>query len=135
MNKVIATSTIALLLGPPAAYAQGAAEGPSARTAPVERAEQMDVANILRTLGGRPTEELREERDNSAGELKDVPSERFNKAYLDGQAEGHEKLLYVQDELLGTSRDKMFLTVAKLIRGRVQEHIDLIRTIRDQIRA
>jgi putative membrane protein len=100
-----------------------------------ETAEQEGVASILRSFGGRTPAEAREEGRDAKRDLRGLSGERFDDAYLEAQADGHEHLLRIQNDLIKSGRDEELQNIAKLIRGRVQEHIDLIRTIRDQLRA
>lgn len=99
-----------------------------------ETEEQEGVSSILKSLGARPPAEAREEKREARNDLRELSGERFEEAYLEAQAEGHERLLRVQNDFIKTGRDEDLQPIAKLIRGRVQEHIDLIRTIRDQLR-
>ncbi|MGA7324490.1 MAG: DUF4142 domain-containing protein [Rhodomicrobium sp.] len=100
-----------------------------------ETAEQELIGSLLRSFGGRVPAEAREERRDEARDLRELRGERFDEAFLDAQAEGHEHLLRVQNEFIKTGRDDDLQTIAKLIRGRIQEHVDLIQKIRDQLRA
>jgi putative membrane protein len=54
----------------------------------------------------------------------------FDKEYLQGQLQGHRELLQIQDNYLKSgSRNREAMNVAKLARGRIQEHIELIQSI------
>ena len=97
--------------------------------------EQEGVAAILRSLGAQIPESTRVERQEAVQELRDHHGERFEEAYLRGQEEGHQRLLRVQEEYINGGRNEEVETIAKLVRGRIQEHLDLIRTIRDGLHA
>jgi putative membrane protein len=103
------------------------------RFANYETAEQEGIANIFKTLGGHPPSETGEEHLRTVRDLSALSGERFEAAYLQAQAQGHERLLHIQDAFIATGQDPLLGDVAKLIRGRVEEHIDLIHTIRDEI--
>jgi putative membrane protein len=54
----------------------------------------------------------------------------FDKEYLQGQLQGHRELLQIQDNFIKSgSRNREAVNVAKLARGRIQEHIELIQSI------
>jgi hypothetical protein len=52
---------------------------------------------------------------------------------MQGQAEGHQKLLRIQEDFIKSAQATVLASIAALIRGRVEEHIDLIQAIRDQM--
>jgi len=54
----------------------------------------------------------------------------FDKEYLQGQLQGHRELLQIQDNFIKSgSRNREAVNVAKLARGRIQEHIELVQSI------
>jgi putative membrane protein len=105
------------------------------RFARYEIGEQEGVTGILQSFGGRTPAEARAERREMARDLRELRGERFDEAYLDAQADGHQQLLRVQNDFIKTGRDEELQAIAKLIRSRVQEHIDLLRVIREEVRA
>jgi predicted outer membrane protein len=105
------------------------------RFAQYEIEEQESVAGILQSFGGRAPAEAREERRELARDLRELRGERFDEAFLDSQAGGHQRLLRIQNEFMKAGRDEELQAIAKLIRSRVQEHIGLLRVIRDEVRA
>ncbi len=100
-----------------------------------EREEQEGLAQILESLGATPARRQEAEQEDAVRRLRDNRGERFEMEYLEAQAEGHQKLLRIQEEYISSGRNDELQNIAKLVRGRVQEHIDLIRTIREQMRA
>lgn len=100
-----------------------------------ETAEQETIAEVLRSLGGRLSQDAREDRRQARRDLRDASGRAFEETYLEVQAEGHEQLLRVQDAYIRSGRDEEHLGIARLARGQIREHIDLIKTIRQQLRA
>jgi putative membrane protein len=100
-----------------------------------ETAEQETVAEVLRTLGARLSQEAREDRRQARRDLREASGRGFEEAYLEVQAEGHDQLLRVQETYIRSGKDEHHLGIARLVRGQVKEHIDLIKTIRQQLRA
>jgi putative membrane protein len=105
------------------------------RFARYEIGEQEGVASILQSFGGRAPAGAREERRELARDLRELRGERFDEAYLAAQADGHQQLLRIQNDFIKSGRDEELQAIAKLIRSRVNEHIDLLRVIRDEVRA
>jgi putative membrane protein len=48
----------------------------------------------------------------------------FDKAYVAAQLDGHKKLLAIQEDYLKVGQNREHLSVAKLARGMINEHID-----------
>ena len=54
--------------------------------------------------------------------------ETFDREYIKGQAEGHRELLQIQQSFIQSNpRNREALNVAKLARGRIQEHLELLQ--------
>ncbi len=104
------------------------------RFANYETAEQEGLAKIFGSLGGRPPAAATEDRLAEVRDLRNLSGERFEETYLNVQRDGHEKLLRIQDNFIKAGEDPMIADMAKLIRGRVEEHIDLIAAIRGELR-
>ena len=47
----------------------------------------------------------------------------FDKAYVQGQVDGHNKLLVIQEDYLKVGKNREHLDVAKLARGMIKEHL------------
>ena len=48
----------------------------------------------------------------------------FDRMYVQGQIEGHQKLLRIQEEYIRQGRNREHMNVAKLARGHIKEHIE-----------
>ena len=54
----------------------------------------------------------------------------FDRAYLDAQTKGHLELLSIQETYLGSGQNNLNSTnVAKLVRGMIKEHVQLLADI------
>jgi len=59
--------------------------------------------------------------------LQQASADAFDKEYLQGQIQGHRDLLQVQERYLqSNSQNREHMAVARLARGRIQEHIVLL---------
>src|SRR5262249_23079310 len=103
------------------------------RFANFETAEQEGVARVLSPLVSDQPPEEDEERKRTLQELNGLSGEKFEQSYMQAQADGHQKLLRVQDDYIKGSQATVLASIAALIRGRVEEHINLIQAIRDQM--
>jgi len=104
------------------------------RFANYETAEQEGVASLFKTLGGQAPSPEAIDRMPQVRELRELSGQRFEEKYLDVQHEGHEKLLRIQDAFIATGQDPLIADMAKLIKGRVEEHLNLIEAVRGQLR-
>ena len=57
----------------------------------------------------------------------------FDKSYVAAQLEGHKKLLTIQEDYLKVGGNREQLSVAKLARGQVKEHIKLLEDIQSMM--
>ena len=105
------------------------------RFANYETSEQEGIANVFSTLGGEPPAQATEDRLSKVRDLRGLSGERFEESYLQDQHDGHEQLLHIQDEFIKTGDEPMIADMAKLIRNRVEEHLNLIAAIRGELRA
>jgi putative membrane protein len=55
----------------------------------------------------------------------------FQKAYVNAQIEGHQKLLRIQEDYLASGKDVGHMNVAKLTRGQIKEHLQLLADLHD----
>ena len=62
--------------------------------------------------------------------LKGLKGAEFDKQYVAGQLDGHKKLLAIQEDYLKVGQNREHLSVAKLARGMVKEHIDHLEMIK-----
>jgi putative membrane protein len=59
----------------------------------------------------------------------------FDKAYLEGQLQGHRNLLQVQERYIqSNSQNREHMNVAKLARGHILEHIAMLEDMQRSIR-
>jgi putative membrane protein len=100
-----------------------------------ETAEQETIGEVLRSLGAKLSQDAREDRRQARRDLREASGHAFEEAYLEVQAEGHAQLLSVQDAYIRAGKDEQHLGIARLARGQIREHIDLIKTIRQQLKA
>jgi putative membrane protein len=59
----------------------------------------------------------------------------FERAYLDAETDGHEKLLHIQEEYLKAGRNLDAINVAKLASGMIKEHLQLLAGIKSDMGA
>jgi putative membrane protein len=62
--------------------------------------------------------------------LQGLSGRAFEMAYLDAEVEGHQKLLSIQNVYLSDGRDREELDFAKLVKGMILEHLQLLRDLR-----
>ncbi len=105
------------------------------RFANYETSEQEGIAKIFSTLGGQPPAPATEDRLAKVRDLRALSGERFEESYLQDQHDGHEQLLHVQDDFIRSGDNPEIADMAKLIRNRVEEHLDLITAIRGELHA
>jgi predicted outer membrane protein len=113
-----------------------------------EVAEQETVADIMKTLqaSSRASGKVTPISDGDAGKLLNPEGREifqrlraqqqgraFDNLYLQSQTEGHQKLLTLQDSYLGAGRNPDALNVAKLARGMIKEHLQLLMDITAEI--
>ena len=109
-----------------------------------EVAEQETIADILKTMESgstkaegalHPPSEAEVEAmldpmgKKTLADLKGMSGTGFDKAYVTAQLDGHKKLLTIQEDYLKVGQDREHLSVAKLARGQVKEHIKLLEDI------
>ena len=59
----------------------------------------------------------------------------FDRMYVQGQIEGHQKLLRIQEEYIRQGRNREHVNVAKLARGHIKEHIEAFTDLSKKLRA
>ncbi|WP_276122093.1 DUF4142 domain-containing protein [Pararhizobium qamdonense] len=102
-----------------------------------EVAEQETIADILTSMEMEkaegalkvPTDAEVEAMLDPAGKkalatLKGLSGAGFDKAYVAVQLDGHKKLLVIQEDYLKAGQNREHLSVAKLARGMINEHLD-----------
>lgn len=112
-----------------------------------EVAEQETIADILKSMEAEGTAEgalkppsdsevramLDPEGKASLDKLEAVNGGEFDKAYVTAQLDGHEKLLAIQEEYLKVGQNREHLSVTKLARGQIKEHIDHLEMLRTKL--
>jgi putative membrane protein len=102
-----------------------------------EREEQTTLAEVLRamqepnatasagTAGAATAPEIPADKAAVMQQLQAAPAGAdFDRMYVRGQVQGHQDLLRIQDRYLqANNRNREHLAVARLARGRIQEHI------------
>lgn len=113
-----------------------------------ETAEQETIADILKTMESGsdkaegalhpPSEAEAEAALDAEGkkkldELKALQGAAFDKAYVTAQLDGHKKLLAIQEEYLKVGQNREHLSVTKLARGQISEHIDHLEMMQSKM--
>ncbi len=114
----------------------------------LETAEQETVADVLKSLESAgpvsgmvkpPAEAEVEQHLDQAGReaLQKMRAQQagaaFDHDYLEAQTDGHQKLLRIQEDYLRSGRDLDAVNVAKLARGMIKEHLQLLADIGRQM--
>lgn len=109
-----------------------------------EVAEQETIGDILKTMEGAGKAEgalkppsiedveamLDAEGKASLEKLKSLSGADFDKAYVTAQLDGHKKLLVIQENYLKAGQNREHLSVAKLARGQIKEHIEHLEMLK-----
>lgn len=112
-----------------------------------EVGEQETIADILKSMetGGKvegalkpPSEDevektLDAEGKASLDKLKGTSGAEFDKAYVSAQLDGHKKLLTIQEAYLKIGQEREHLSVTKLARGQIKEHIDHLDMLKSTV--
>jgi putative membrane protein len=110
-----------------------------------EVAEQETIADVLMTMkdsskvSGKlnpPSDsEVRQhvpENDQATlQKMEQMDGKEFEEAYVRAQIEGHQKLLRIQEEYLSSGTDVAHINLAKLARGQIKEHLQLLADLND----
>ena len=104
-----------------------------------EVAEQETVADILASLK-MPADEaqgalmvpsddevmamLDDDSKAMIEEMMGMSGKEFDMSYVTAQTDGHEKLLQIQEDYLKTGNNREHLSIAKLARGMIKEHLE-----------
>lgn len=100
-----------------------------------EVAEQTTIAEILKSTGATPAKltDKQSEIISKTKEAKAGPS--FDEDFLANQLDGHRELLKIQETYIDKGKDEAAVNLSKLARAQINEHIDLIETIRKDLKA
>ena len=100
-----------------------------------EVAEQTTIAEILKSMGATPAK-LTDKQDAMIAKAKDAKAgASFDAGYIADQIEGHNELLKIQETYISKGKNEANVNLAKLARGQIKEHLDLLQTIQKQLKA
>jgi putative membrane protein len=115
-----------------------------------EVAEQETIAEIIKTMqganlsatseGAAPNAEATAQLDDKAKQtfdkLKSMKTGAdFDNEYIKGQIDGHQSLLKAQETYITSGKLREQVSVAKLARGQIKEHLTLLDHIKSQIKS
>lgn len=100
-----------------------------------ETAEQQTVAEVLKSAGAAAPRQTAQEVQAASAKLNQVSGAEFDAAFLADQQQGHQRLLAIQETYIRSGSDIEQIGQAKLARAQILEHLDLIATIKSQLRA
>lgn len=104
------------------------------RFAKYEVAEQTTIAEILKSMGATPAK-LTEKQSGIIAKAKEATSgPSFDDDFLANQLDGHRELLQIQETYIGKGKDDAAVNLSKLASAQIKEHIDLIETIRKDLK-
>ncbi len=67
---------------------------------------------------------------NNYAKLQGLSGDTFEKAYLQVEIDGHQKLLAIQNSYLSKGHNREELDLAKLAKGMIQEHLELLHDLK-----
>ena len=107
--------------------------------AQLEVAEQETIADVLKSMRDQstpasgqvkaPSAEVVQTNLDAKGKQmmeklqKAEAGAGFDKEYIQGQIQGHQELLQIQETYLKSGKDRENLNVTKLMRGQIKEHL------------
>jgi putative membrane protein len=117
--------------------------------AQLEVAEQETIADVLKSMRDQstpasgqvkaPSAEVVQTNLDAKGKQmmeklqKAEAGAGFDKEYIQGQIQGHQELLQIQESYLKSGKDRENLNVTKLMRGQIKEHLTLLQDIEKQL--
>ncbi len=102
-----------------------ASEAELKRFAGLEVAEQETVAAVVKTVAKiEAPPALAGEGKQLLDKLAGLSGAEFDKAYRQGQVEGHRRLLAIQEDYLASGKDATHRAIAMLARSHIKEHLD-----------
>lgn len=114
-----------------------------------ERDEQTTIAEVLRSLqdpgatatggtarGGATAPEISADKAKMMEQLQQAKAgAEFDRRYIEGQLQGHQELLEIQERYLRTDRpNREHVNVSKLARGHIKEHLARLQEIQKEFR-
>jgi predicted outer membrane protein len=103
----------------------------------IEVAEQTTIATVLSaTAAGKEPPALPDDDAQKVKALQDTEAgATFDKAYIDAQIEGHQKLLDIQKSLSGQTDPTVEVITAKLAEQAITSHLAMLGHIKEQLGA
>ena len=114
-----------------------------------EVAEQETIADVLTSMRDQstpasgqvkaPSQEITQTNLDAKGKQmveklqKAEAGAGFDREYVQGQIQGHQQLLQIQEAYLKGGKDRESLNVTKLMRGQIKEHLALLQDIEKQL--
>ena len=100
----------------------------------MKSAESGKAEGALKPPSDRETEaNLDAESKASLQKLQGLSGADFDKAYVSAQLDGHRKLLDIQENYLKNGKNRAQLSITKLARGQIREHIDHLEMLRSKL--
>ncbi|MET4291917.1 putative membrane protein [Bradyrhizobium sp. LB1.3] len=110
-----------------------------------EVAEQETIADVLMSMmdpskatgkSNPPSESearkhVPQDQQATLQKMEQMEGKEFETAYVRAQTEGHQKLLRIQETYLASGKDPAHINVAKLARGQIKEHLQLLADLHD----
>lgn len=100
-----------------------------------EHDEQTTVSEILKSMDPGMTPPAPDAKTaeliDKLGKMKS--SAEFDRDFIKGQTEGHEKLLAIQEDYLKVGKDRETINATKLVRGMVKEHLVLLADLHKMV--
>ncbi len=93
--------------------------------------ETTSIATILTELSGMTPPPPPPADQRLMEQLQRARGAEFDRLYITGQLDGHERLLRVQEQYMQTGRNQHHRHITMLARGRIVEHIADLRRMRD----
>jgi len=108
-----------------------------------EVAEQETIADVVKSIQNPGTmrgevkqasdaevrQHLDQQGQNSLQRLQSMQGADFDREYLRAQIDGHNELLKLQEEYLKSGRNLLIVNTAKLARGMIKEHLQILADI------
>jgi putative membrane protein len=97
-----------------------------------EHDEQMTISEILKSMDPKMTPPTPDAQTAQMIEKLNAmqPGAEFDRQFIAGQLDGHHKLLAIQEDYIKSGRNREHLTMAKLARGMIKEHLALLNHIK-----
>ncbi len=143
------TSTVGLMSLETSRIALKKAQHPKVKEfAQFEVAEQETIADVLKSMRDQstpasgqvkaPSAEVTQTNLDAKGKqmvekLQKAEAAAFDREYVQGQIQGHEQLLQIQETYLKSGKDRENLNVTKLMRGQIKEHLALLQDLEKQL--